>query len=579
MPFEIFLNCSKIKVAFVMCNMRKFYIFLCYINSVLFDLCVEYKMLILVTLSVLCILKILFYYFFTRPHKYWKNQGVPHEEPELFFGNLKPIVFRKTSMTEYLQSVYKKHQHSRYVGIHQFSKPALIIRDVKLINDIAVKEFETFSQHTLYTSESVDPIWAHNLFAMPGNQRWKDMRAILSPAFTTNKLRSIFYLMDKCAVSFTDYLLEKNGMVKLELKEAFSKVTNDIIASSVLGATCDSSRNPENEIFVNGREVCNLNKFPKCLKFFINNISPKLEKLIQVQFISENTKKFFENLIQISIKKRLEASIVRPDIINLLMEAKKDKIRLDPSTDMVTEFAAVSESKNTYMERSATIEITNDVITAQAMMFFLAGFDASSTAMSFAAYELALQPDVQERLFNEIDKVVTTLNGHVTYDHVIHMKYLDMVVSEVLRKWPPFAVTDRTAVQQHVIQPTQPNEKAVHINKNVICLFPIFALHRDDKYFPNPDSFDPERFSEQNKENFTSSAYMPFGKGRRNCIGSRFALLEVKIILIRILSRFEIVPIEETARSITLSKTIINPISDKGFWLGLKPRLRRDCLE
>lgn len=525
-------------------------------------------------LSVLGVVKIIIYYLITKPHRYWKRQGTPHEIPKFFFGNLKDVILRKTSMTEYLQFVYQKYENKRYVGIYQFSKPAIILRDLKLINEVTVKEFEIFSQHMIYTSAKADPIWAHNLFAMPGDQHWKDMRATLSPAFTSNKLRTLFYLIDKCAQSFANHLVEKNGFVKLEMKDAFTKVTNDIIASSALGATCDSTKYPDNEIFLMGSEACNLGKFPNSLKFFINNISPTLAKLIGVRFINEKTRTFFSNIIQKSITIREETSLVRPDIINLLMEAKRGRLKLDPSTDTLSEFAAVSESTETFQEKSAKIEITNDVMTAQAVIFFLAGFDTSSTAMSFAAYELALCPDIQRRLVEEIDDTLDVLDGVLTYDVVIHMKYLDMVVSEVLRKWPPFAVTDRTATVPYTIKPLFDDEKPVHINENVICLIPIFALHRDERYFPNPDAFDPERFNETNKLSFPSGAYMPFGSGRRNCIGSRFALLEIKIVLIRILRKFEIVPIAATPNPIILSKINVNPVPDEGFWLGLKPRTR-----
>ncbi|KAK5641507.1 hypothetical protein RI129_010054 [Pyrocoelia pectoralis] len=525
---------------------------------------------LIIFITVLCAVKLIMHYTFKKSKKYWEQHRTPHEKPSFFFGNLAPVILGKISMAEYLQKIYDRYKTHRYVGIYQFQKPALILRDIKLINEITVKEFEKFPQHMLYTSAQADPIWAHNLFAMPGNQEWKDLRATLSPAFTSSKLKSLFYLIDNCAQSFTEHLLESNEFVKLEMKEAFARLTNDIIASTALGATCNSLKNPDNDIFKMGVAACNIAKFPKSLKFFINNISPKLAKILKVRFINEEMRLFFEKMIQDSIKMRENSSLVRPDIIHLLMEARKGQLKVDIGSDSITEIAAVDESRTTFEEKSSKIDITDDIMTAQAVIFFLAGFDTSSTAMSFAAYELALHPHIQQRVVDNIHNTMEEEeDGKLSYKTVTSMKYLDMVVAEVLRKWPPFAVTDRTTTQSYVIAPVNEGELPVPISKDVLCLIPIFAIHRDPALFPNPEDFNPDRFLGISNR---SLAFLPFGSGRRNCIGSRFALLEIKIVLIRILLKFEIVPIDETPIPIVLSKTNVNPVSDRGYWLGLKPR-------
>ncbi|XP_031335977.1 cytochrome P450 9e2-like [Photinus pyralis] len=527
------------------------------------------RMLVVVFLLMLFTVKLLIYYIIKNTKNYWEQYSTPHEKTTFFFGNLARVILGRLSMAEYLQIVYNKHKSHRYVGIYQFQKPTLILRDLKLINEITVREFDKFPQHVLYTSEKADPIWAHNLFAMPGNQEWKDLRATLSPAFTSNKLKTLFYLIDKCAQSFTEHLLEKNSLVEVEMKEAFAKLTNDIIASTALGATCNSLKDPHNAIYKMGVNTADIAKFPKNLKFFMNNINTKLTELMKVRFISEEVRVFFQKIIQDSIKMRESTSTFRPDIIQLLMEARKGQLKVDTGADTSLEIAAVSEASETFEEKSAKIEITDDIMTAQAVIFFLAGFDTSSTAMSFAAYELALHPHIQQKLLNEIRNTMGKEGEKLTYQIVTSMKYLDMVVSEVLRKWPPFAVTDRTTVQNYVIQPAAEGELPVPINSDVLCLIPIFAIHRDPEHFPNPEEFNPDRFLGITKR---PPGFLPFGSGRRNCIGSRFALLEIKIALIHLLLKFEIVPIEKTPIPIVLSKTNVNPISDRGFWLGLKPR-------
>lgn len=138
--------------------------------------------------------------------------------------------------------------------------------------------------------------------------------------------------------------------------------------------------------------------------------------------------------------------------------------------------------------------------------------------MCLLAHELAINPDIQEKLQQEIDDAFKQSNGKLTYDNIIKMKYLDMVVTEGLRKWPSAIMTDRVCTKPYTIQPVG-DEEPLHLERGDICVIPMFAIHRDPKHYPNPDKFDPERFSDENKDSINPLAYLPFGLGPRNCIG------------------------------------------------------------
>lgn len=100
---------------------------------------------------------------------------------------------------------------------------------------------------------------------------------------------------------------------------------------------------------------------------------------------------------------------------------------------------------------------------------------------------------------------------------------------------------------------------------------PVYGIHRDEQYYPNPDKFDPERFSDENKDNIVPYTFLPFGAGPRNCIGSRFAILEAKALLYHLLLNFEIVSTAKTQIPLRLSKDSLRHRPDGGIWLGLKP--------
>lgn len=86
--------------------------------------------------------------------------------------------------------------------------------------------------------------------------------------------------------------------------------------------------------------------------------------------------------------------------------------------------------------------------------------------------------------------------------------------------WPPAFQTDRLCTQNITIEPKSAKEKALNLKKGATIIIPILALHHDERYFPNPKRFDPDRFSDENKNKIVPGSYLPFGIGPRNCIGS-----------------------------------------------------------
>lgn len=145
---------------------------------------------------------------------------------------------------------------------------------------------------------------------------------------------------------------------------------------------------------------------------------------------------------------------------------------------------------------------------------------------------------------------------------------------ESLRKWPSTTITDRVCTSPYTIQPVTPNEKPLFLKKDDAVWIPIYGLHRDPQYYPNPERFDPERFNSENKNKIKPYFYLPFGTGPRSCIASRFAILETKVLFFHILSNFEIVPNNKTQIPLKLSKKGVNMNAENGFCLAFKKRCK-----
>ncbi|KAF5288523.1 hypothetical protein FQA39_LY15391 [Lamprigera yunnana] len=150
-----------------------------------------------------------------------------------------------------------------------------------------------------------------------------------------------------------------------------------------------------------------------------------------------------------------------------------------------------------------------------------------------------------------------------------------IVLIESLRLTPAVPISDRMCQKPYTIQPVNPTEKPVRLDKSTIIWISIDAFHKDEKYFPNRKKFDPGRFSAENKRNINPNAYIPFEIGSRSYIDkcSRFALIEMKTIIVEILKNFEIVPNSKTEIPLKSNRARFSGFPDEGLWVILKPRI------
>ncbi|XP_047352250.1 cytochrome P450 9e2-like [Vespa velutina] len=498
--------------------------------------------ILLTTLIVIIAIKTisLIYFQFT----YWKKKGVPTALNYPFFGLNWTVLFGRRSFQELNTIIYKTLPDAKYVGSMDFSTPLLIIRDPELLKEITVKQFDHFPDHRGFVDETIDPIFGKNIFSLRG-ERWKEMRNTLSPSFTASKMRFMFDLVSKCSNEFVNYFVDHPEAAKeIEMKDAFTRYTNDVIATVAFGISVNSMKNRDNIFFRKGVESTKFDGLLNAIKFTLLRTCPKFMKLIGIGFLTPSTAKFFNDIVRETVQARDENGIIRPDMIHLLMQAR-DK-------------------------ESSNLDIQD--IVAQAFIFFLAGFDTSSTLMCFMVHELAVHQEIQDRLRQEIDEVLLRTNGELTYEELSKMEYMEMIINETLRKYPPAIFLDRLCAKRTVIPPSLPNGKEIIIEADTSIWIPSFGFHHDPKYFPDPEKFDPERFSEENKQSIIPYTYLPFGMGPRRCIGERFALMETKIVIVNILKKFIIKRTSKTTDPVVFDNKSFNLKIKGGFWINLEQR-------
>ena len=185
-------------------------------------------------------------------------------------------------------------------------------------------------------------------------------------------------------------------------------------------------------------------------------------------------------------------------------------------------------------------KLSDDEIVAQSIIFLLAGYETSSNTLSFILYHLALNSDVQDKLRTEIKETVESNTKRKSlYELAQNMEYLDCVIKESQRLCPAAPHVNRECCEDYDLN-------GIHIPAGTEIMIPIYVLHHDPDAWQNPEKFDPERFRGPAKDARHAFQFLPFGAGPRNCIGMRFALMEVKIALVRILMKYKFVASPET---------------------------------
>ncbi|PSN30124.1 hypothetical protein C0J52_26426 [Blattella germanica] len=391
------------------------------------------------------------YFYFTRNFNFWKKRGVPYVKPLPFLGSLKYVTLQKLSIGQQLKKFYDDYQNEPYVGIISTDQPGLIIRDLDFIKNILVKDFQSFMDHLTEVNENVDPLLARSLFLSNG-QKWKHMRINLSPTFTSGKMKNMFYLLENCAKVLDDYLDKECARGSpVEIREAAAKFTTDVIASCTFGIDSNTLKDPKAEFRQRLRKIFEFTPLT-ALAGYLSFFAPKILNVLRISIIQPDVNDFCRRTLWETAKYRKEHGIVRQDFVDNLMELKeKHEIQNGSVTvqgsrniskkehgivrqdfvDNLMELKEKHEIQNgsVTVQGSRNIKFVDEDYAAQAFQFLTAGFETSSSTMSYTLYQMALNPEIQKRLSSEIREVLQKNNNQISYDVIQDMKYLDMVVS------------------------------------------------------------------------------------------------------------------------------------------------------
>lgn len=288
-----------------------------------------------------------------RNNRYFIHRKIPHKSPEFLFGSLRKMALSQSSFNDVIQKLYNEFPDEPISGVFELMNPIMMIRDPEIFKQVAVKDFQYFMNHRSPVDNDADPLFGRNLFSMHG-EKWRDMRATLSPAFTGSKMRSMFELVVNCAEDMKAYFVKESERreVVVEMKDTFTRFANDVIATCAFGITINSLKEPKNEFFEMGKEVTDFSVV-QSLKFFGYMNTPKLMKLLRIKLFRKECSEFFRKIVMGNISYREENNVHRPDMIQLLMQAKKGKLNhsaKDEEHGVADNFAVVQEAEENKTE-------------------------------------------------------------------------------------------------------------------------------------------------------------------------------------------------------------------------------------
>lgn len=506
-----------------------------------------------VTLSLFLIFLGLLYWYSVYPFSVLSRCGIKHPKPVPFLGNI--FMFREgffRPMSDLIKT------YGRVCGYYLGRRAVVVVADPDMLRQVMVREFSSFPNR-MTLRFATKPMT--DCLLLLKNEQWKRVRSILTPSFSAAKMKEMVPLINTATDALMNNLnVHAESGEAFDIHRCFGCFTMDVIASVAFATQVDSQNNPDDPFVNHAQMFFSFSFFRPIMMFFIAFpfIMAPLARFIPNKR-RDQMNQFFINIIQKIIKQREEQPPEqrRRDFLQLMLDARTSEEsvslehfdtgnhtdELDHRNQRTQPSASDQDSSRPHPQESPVRRpqkktMTEDEVVGQAFVFLLAGYETSSNTLAFTCYLLALHPECQCKVQEEVDDFFTRYDSP-DYTNVQELKYMDMVVSEALRLYPPGFRFARNIEHDCVVN-------GQFLPKGATLEIPAGFLHYDPEHWPEPEKFIPERFTPEAKASRHPFVYLPFGAGPRNCVGMRLAQLEMKMALVRLFRRFSIVACSET---------------------------------
>jgi cytochrome P450 len=360
-----------------------------------------------------------------------------------------------------------------------------------LVRQILVEQPEKFYKPKVL-KRAARPVAGEGLLTSDG-ALWKQQRKLIQPAFHQRQLAVYADVMVAYALRMTESFAD--GEVR-EIGAEMAKLTLSIVVKSLFGSDL-----PLEARELGGSVLAVLDAVNQRMNSVLGLPSwvPTRRNLREKRALAK-----LDGMLRVLIQTRRASRESRDDLLSVLL-------------------AAVDEESG--------FRMTDQQLRVEMMTLFLAGHETTATALTWTWYLLSRHPEVEAKLQEELRSV---LDGRVpTLADLPKLPYTEMVVRESIRVYPPAPLFGREPIEDVTIG-------GYDVPRGSLIIVNTYALQRDERFFPDPERYDPDRFTPGWEERIPRYAYLPFGGGPRICIGNAFAMMEMRLILATVAQRYRL---------------------------------------
>nr|CAB3235838.1 cytochrome P450 CYP3-like member 3 [Phallusia mammillata] len=449
-------------------------------------------------------------YYINQKYQVLKKLNIPHAPPSIFrLGNIDEMMSDLVSF--FKKDLVRKKKYGKIYGTYVGVNPRITIADPEILKQIQLKEAGIFRDRQRSFSKVNGKEMNQALTSAEGDH-WKRIRSTISPVFSTSKLKDMIGIMDRCTDKMVKNLhkISKDEDGKFMPTDVLSKLSLDVICSTSFNVDMHTQDDGEEPTLIKmGRKLFDI-QLSKSFAFFTFFVFPSTEwigELINYSIFPSEAVKYFAGLVDALIKNK-----------------DHDKTRVDMMTQMLNEKISEEEAKTAHKG------LTRNEIVGNSIVMIMGGYETTANTMMFVIYNLASHKHEQDKCREEIKKAVEK-HGGLTYEAIGTLTYLTQCINETLRVYPAVIRNSRYCEKEITIQ-------GVTIPAGIHVDIPTYGMSRDEEYWDEPTKFKPERMEDMSK--IDPIIFQPFGAGPRNCIGMRFALIEMKMAISKILLNFEV---------------------------------------
>ncbi|KAK1131285.1 hypothetical protein K0M31_017572 [Melipona bicolor] len=451
--------------------------------------------------SLLC------FYLYLK-HNYWKRNGIPTVKGCVpLLGHMLPIITKRMNFAEFTRLAYEEHKDHSMIGIYKGTRPVLIVRDPNLVKIVLQSNFSNFQENGRKVVAEVDPLLSkHPLFTY--GEAWSTGRNQLTRAFSNVRLKTLFPAVSGVCKKFEDFLngrLKTSNKYEVDMKTLFSRFAGEIVANGGLGIEGYCFKD---EAGASAFHSLAGNMFAKSLGAIVTFHYPRINRLLKFRFLPKSLDRFFRDVVSDNLKIRRNDSRLRNDFFQFMIDLEK-------TGDVIDE----------------------EKVTAHVVSLYLDGTETSSITLNFISHDLAVNPEIQEKLRKEVRSTIEK-HGGLTFDALKDMTYMNQVISESQRLHSAVGYLQKLCTEEFELQGS--DGLTYRIKPGMEVDISIFGLHTDPRYWVNPDVFDPERFNNERKQTIEKMTFLPFNEGPRICVGMKMALLQMKACLATLLSYYNL---------------------------------------